>query len=93
MNAYNQRVGLRLTDRMDLESKDGEQRATPPSSSLIDILYIYICTHTHIGWKVGFVPRARLIIFRVFGATVPRRKRTEPVRDYYTRCMETKRER
>lgn len=69
MNAYNQRVGLRLTDRMDLESKDGEQRATPPSSSLIDILYIYICTHTHIGWKVGFVPRARLIIFRVFGAT------------------------
>lgn len=62
-----------------------------PSSS-IDI-YIYIYKYAHIRWKLGFVPRARLIIFRVFGATVPRRKRTEPVRDYYTRCMETKRER
>lgn len=54
VNAYNQRVGLRLTDRMDLESKDGEQRATPPSSSSIDILYICIYTYTHTykmeGW-------------------------------------------
>lgn len=52
VNAYNQRVGLRLTDRMDLESKDGEQRATPPSSSLIDILYIYMYAHTYRmeGW-------------------------------------------
>lgn len=90
MNAYNQRVGLRLTDRMDLESKDGEQRATPPSSSLIDILYIYMYAHTYRmeGWfratsSVNNFPR----IWR------DRRKRTEPVRDYYTRCMETKRER
>lgn len=87
MNAYNQRVGL--TDRMDLESKDGEQRATP----FFFDRYLYIYKYAHIRWKLGFMPRARLIIFRVFGATVSRRKRTEPVRDYYTRCMETKRER